>query len=73
MKTFATIVEEIKQLSFDEKKELLHITKQYLVEEARNKIYEEHQESLDELKEDKLHFSGNIEDIKDIKDNLKDL
>jgi len=70
MKTFATIVEEIKQLSFDEKKELLHITKQYLVEEARNKIYEEHQESLDELKEDKLHFSGNIEDIKD---NLKDL
>lgn len=70
MKRFATLVEEIKQLSFEEKEELLHITRQYLIEEARNKIYEEHREGLDELKEDKLHFSGNIEDIKD---NLKDI
>jgi hypothetical protein len=70
MKTFASIIEEVKQLSFDEKKELLHITKQYLVEEARNKIYQEHKDSLDELKEDKLHFSGSIDDLKE---NLKDL
>jgi len=64
MKTFASILEDIKQLSFEEKKELLEITRKYLIEEARNRIYSEHNESLNELHEGKLHFTDDIDDLK---------
>ena len=70
MKTFATIIEEIKRLSYEEKEELYHITKQQLIEEERNRMHREHQETLDELKEDKLDFSNNTDYLKD---QLKDL
>jgi len=70
MKTFAAILEDIKQLSFEEKQELLEITKKYLIDEARNKIYSEHYESLNELHEGKLRFT---DDINDLKDDLKNL
>ena len=70
MKTFAAIIEEIKQLSHEEKKELLYITKQQLIEEERNRIYKEHQESMNELKKDKLDFS---DDVDQLKNHLKDL
>jgi len=70
MKTFASILEDIKQLSFEEKKELLEITKKYLIEEARNRIYSEHHESLKELQEGKLHFSDDINDLKDDLENI---
>ena len=70
MKTFADIIEKIKQLSHEEKEELLYITKQQLIEEERDKLYKEHQESLNELKEDKLNFS---DDADQLKNHLKDL
>jgi hypothetical protein len=70
MKPFAAIIEEIKQLSHEEKKELLYITKQQLIEEERNRIYKEHQESMNELKKDKLDFS---DDVDQLKHHLKDL
>ena len=65
MRTFASILKDVKQLSFEEKRELLEITKKYLIEEARNKMYSEHEESLDELNEGKLRFSDDIDDLKD--------
>ena len=70
MRNFASILEDIKQLSFEEKKELLDITKKYLIEEARNKIYNEHNETLNELKEGKLRFTDDINELKDDLNNL---
>jgi len=70
MRSFASILEDVKQLSFEEKRELLEITKKYLIEEARNKIYSEHEESLDELNEGKLRFSDDIDDLKDQLKNM---
>ena len=70
MRNFASILEDIKQLSFEEKKELLEITKKYLIEEARNKIYNEHNETLNELKEGKLRFTDDINELKDDLNNL---
>lgn len=70
MKTFASLLEDIKQLSFEEKRELLEITKKYLIDEARNKIYSEHNESLNELNEGKLRFTDDINDLKDDLENI---
>jgi len=70
MRNFASILEDIKQLSFEEKRELLEITKKYLIEEARNKIYNEHNETLNELKEGKLRFTDDINELKDDLNNL---
>jgi phosphopantothenate synthetase len=56
--SFAEIVEEVKNLSTEEKLELQTLIEKYLVEERRQEIYANQQESLRELKEGELVFSG---------------
>ena len=61
---FAEVVEEVKNLSAEEKQELQILIEKYLIEERRQKIYENYQYSLDELKEDKLVFSSDVDTLK---------
>jgi hypothetical protein len=58
--TFAEIVEEVKHLSVEEKKELQELIEKYLIEERRKEIYQNYQESLDELHENKVILSSDV-------------
>ena len=54
------LVENIKKLSLPEKEELKDLIEKYIIEEKREKIYENYLKSLNEYKEDKLQFSKDI-------------
>ncbi|HEV7902959.1 MAG TPA: hypothetical protein VGO96_03885 [Pyrinomonadaceae bacterium] len=56
--SFAKVVEKVKNLSAEQKLELQNLIENYLGEERRQEIYENQQESLRELKEGELVFSG---------------
>lgn len=62
--SFAAVVEEVKNLSTEEKLELRTLIEKYLVEERRQEIYENHQASLRELHEGDLAFSSDPETLK---------
>ena len=62
--TFADIVEGIKPLSIQEKHELLDLIKKYLIEERREEMLENSIQSMTELKEGKLEFSEDLDDLK---------
>lgn len=61
--TFAGVVEEVKQLSFDEKQELKDLLEIYLIEERRQEILENGEQSRRELKNGELKFSSNIDEL----------
>ncbi len=60
---FADVVEEVKQLSFDEKQELKNLIEVYLIEEKRDEIWENGERSRRELKENKLKFSSDTDEL----------
>ena len=62
--SFAEVVEEVKNLSTEEKLELQSLIEKYLIEERRQEVYENHQASLNELNEGKLVFSSNVNMLK---------
>jgi hypothetical protein len=62
--SFAEVVEEVKNLSTEEKLELKILIGKYLAEEKRQEIYENYQASLNELEEDKLAFSSDVSILK---------
>jgi phosphopantothenate synthetase len=66
---FAEIVEEVKALSPQEKQELRNLIEKYLIEEARQEIYESYVHSLSELSEGKLEFSNETDRLKTILSN----
>lgn len=63
MKTFATIVEEVKNLSIEEKEDLHLILDKILADEKRAEILANHQQSLKDLKEGKLKFYNKPQDL----------
>jgi hypothetical protein len=63
MKTFATIVEEVKNLSLEEKEDLHLLLDRILADERRNEVLANHQQSLKDLKEGKLKFYDKPEDL----------
>ena len=63
---FAQIVEEVKQLSIAEKEELQDLLEKYLVEERRREIHDNFQESLSELRESKLSFSSDADELREM-------
>lgn len=63
MKTFANLVEEVKNLSFEEKEDLHLLLDKILADERRAEILANHQESLKDLKEGKLSFYDKPEDL----------
>ena len=58
------LVENIKKLPLPEKEELKNLIEKYIIEEKREKIYENYLESLNEYKENKLQFSSNINELR---------
>jgi coenzyme F420-reducing hydrogenase alpha subunit len=66
MITFESLVEEIKKLSLEEKQEVKFLTEKFLIEERRNEIYKNYEESIKELDENSLEFSSDIDRLKEI-------
>ncbi len=60
---FADVVEDVKQVSFDEKLELKDLLEIYLIEERRSDILENGKQSRRQLKENKLEFSSNVDEL----------
>lgn len=63
---FADVVEEVKQLSTEEKQELRSLIDSYLIEERRHEIFENFEASRAELERGELKFSSNAEDLRKI-------
>ena len=61
--TFAGVVEEVKQLSFEEKQELKNLLESYLIEERRREIYENGERSKRELENGELKFSSDSDEL----------
>ena len=63
---YNTLVEEVKKLSVEEKEELKFLIEKYLVEERREEIFKNYQESKREIEEEQLEFSGDIKRLKEM-------
>ena len=65
---FAEVVEDVKQLSFDEKSELKNLLDLYLIEERRQEILDNGEQSKRKLQNGELKFSSNTEELMEILD-----
>lgn len=64
--TFSDVVEVIKSLSVDEKRELQLLLQQYLREERREEIYDNFQAAKIEQQKGELKFSSNIDELRQL-------
>jgi hypothetical protein len=62
--TFATLVENVRGCSTEEKLELKSVLEHVLIEERRREIKANGRRSLEELKRGKLKFSSSISELK---------
>ena len=60
---FAEVVEDVRQLSFDEKRELKDLLELYLVEERRQEILQNGAQSKQDLENSELRFSSNVDEL----------
>ena len=60
------IVEEVKKLSVEEKEELKFLIEKYLIEERREEIFKNYQESKREIEEERLEFSSDVKKLKEM-------
>jgi len=63
--TFADIVEDVKQLSSEEKEELQELLKKYLIEERRREIRENAEAGFKEFEDGKLQFFSKVDEMMD--------
>ncbi|WP_017303243.1 hypothetical protein [Spirulina subsalsa] len=63
---FNDVVDVIKSLSTDEKREISLLLQQYLREESRDQIYENFQLAKQEEKQEELIFSSQINRLKEL-------
>jgi len=63
---FATVVEEVKKMPYDEKEELKFLIEKYLIEERRDEILQNYEESLKEVRAKKIRFSSDINQLKEL-------
>ncbi len=63
---FAGVVEEVKHLSFDEKQELKDLIENYLIEERRQEIADNYENSQTEIESGELSFSSNFNELKEM-------
>jgi|GEM_PF-455276 phosphopantothenate synthetase len=61
--TFADVVEDVRQLSPAEREELQEIIKRSLIEERRREILQNCEAGLQELREGKLTFTSDLEEL----------
>jgi transcriptional regulator with AAA-type ATPase domain len=64
--TFSDVVEGIKSLSTDEKREIQLLLQQYLREERRDEIYDNFKSAQAEQQKGELKFFSNIRDLKQL-------
>lgn len=64
--TFSDVVEVIKSLSTDEKREIQLLLQQYLREERRDEIYDNFKLAQVEQQKGELKFSANIKELKQL-------
>ena len=62
--TFATLVENMRSCSTEEKLELKSLLERSLIQERRREIKANGQRSMDEAKRGKLKFSSSISELK---------
>jgi hypothetical protein len=62
--SFNEIVEEILNLPIDEKEEIKNIIDRSLVEDMREDIYKNYRTAKQEEKDGKLHFSSDLNSLK---------
>ena len=70
MKNFNELIDSVKELDYDEILELNNLTKNYLIEKKREKIYEDHLESQIELNNGNIKFTSDIDDLMNQLDEL---
>ena len=61
--TFADVVEDVRQLFPAEREELQEIIKKSLIEERRREILQNCEAGLQELREGKLTFTSDLEEL----------
>ncbi len=61
---FNSIINKVQELSYDEKEGLKFLLEKYLIDEKREMILKNYQESLRELKSGQLKFSSDIGELK---------
>ena len=64
--TFSDVVEVIKSLSTDEKREIQLLLQQYLREDRRDEIYDNFKLAQVEQQKGELKFSANIKELKQL-------
>lgn len=64
--TFSDVVEVIKNLSTDEKREIQLLLQQYLREERRDEIYANFKSAQAEQQHGELRFSTSIKDLREL-------
>lgn len=63
---FAHVIEDVKQLTIDEKEELFFLLERYLVEERHQEIFHHYQQAVREVREHAVQFSGNIQHLQEM-------
>ena len=61
--TYTQIVKEIQELPTEDKERLKELIDKYLIEEKREAVYENYQDSLREVREGKLKFSDKPDEL----------
>ena len=64
--TFSDLVEEIKNLSTDEKREVQLLLQQYIREDRRDEIFDNFQLAQREQQQGELKFSSEITELKQL-------
>jgi len=61
--SFVNVVEDVKQLSIEEKQELKDLIDGYLIEERREEIYQNYQTSKQNLADGNLQFFTDLDEL----------
>ncbi len=64
--SFVDVVEDVKQLSIEEKQELKDLIDSYLIEERRAEIHQNYEKSKQNLAQGNLQFSTNLDELEAI-------
>ena len=60
MKIFSDVVEEVKELTLDEKEDLMNMLKNIIIEERRDDILQNYEDSKQETRQ----FTNNMSDLR---------
>jgi len=61
--SFAGVVDEVRELSFEERRELLDVIEKSLIEERRDEILKNGEEARRAFKNGELNFYSNVDDL----------